>query len=89
MTKRIFKYTLTIEDLQTVEMPEGAEILSVQNQGGDVCIWALCAPNAPKEARTFHIFGTGNPVCDNPGRFVGTVQILDGALVWHVFETEN
>ncbi len=89
MTKRIFKYVLAIEDLQTVGMHEGAEILSVQNQDGDVCIWALCNPNAPKEARTFHIFGTGNLVCDNPGRFIGTVQILNGALAWHVFETEN
>lgn len=89
MTKRIFKYALAIEDLQTVEMPEGADILSVQNQDRDVCIWALCDPRAPKEARTFRIFGTGHPVCDNPGRFIGTVQILNGALMWHVFETEN
>lgn len=86
MTKRIFKYVLDIEDVQTVELPEGAEILSVHNQNELLCLWALCNPDAPKEARTIHIFGTGNPVCDNPGRFIGTVLMWHGQLVWHVFE---
>jgi len=36
--------------------------------------------------RDFRWYGTGHPVKDNPGRYIGTVQMLDGKLVFHLFE---
>jgi len=88
--KRIFKYTIEAKDAQAVVMPEGAEILSVQVQGGTgaICIWALVNPdpNIRRVERSILIVGTGNPVPDDPGKFLGTVQLYAGELVFHVFE---
>jgi len=82
----IFKETLRIVDEQTIEIPEGATILSSQFQSDSLKIWYFCNEKAPLVARNIFIFGTGNPI-DLPlrdARFISTVQ-RDG-FVWHVFE---
>jgi hypothetical protein len=73
-----------VTDCQIVRMPEGAEILSVADQRGELCVWALVDPDADLENRMFYIFGTGNPVSETlPWQFVGSVQ--QSVFVWHVF----
>jgi hypothetical protein len=47
-------------------------------------LWAIVDPEQPKQLRTIHIVGTGNPMPANLLRYIGTAQRLDG--VWHVFE---
>jgi len=83
----IYKYELKILGFQVLEMPEGSQVLSVGNQRGKVCLWAMVDPAAPVSLRAFEVFGTGNPMPDDEilGRkFIGTV-IVD-PFVWHVFE---
>lgn len=83
----IWKYELEIKDLQHVDMPYGAKILSVANQNGNLCMWASVDPSAEKMWRFVEIIGTGHliPTDLNGERiFIGTVVI--GSLVWHVFE---
>lgn len=82
----IWKFNLEITDKQTIHMPNGAHILSVQEQSGELCMWAMVDPEEEYMPRKFRIFGTGHPIDldgDNSG-FVGTVQCKNG-LVWHVF----
>lgn len=67
-------------------MPIGAEILSVQVQRGNPHMWALVDPEAPCEVRTFRILGTGYIELGAPGQHLGSFQLNDGALVFHVFE---
>lgn len=83
--RRVFKYELQVMDYQWVAMPEGAEILCVQAQGGKPCIWALVNPNNPEGARCFRVAGTGHLIAET-GRYLGTVQLMGGSLVFHVFE---
>lgn len=84
---RIWKYTLKFADTQSVLMPEGAKPLSVQVQGEAPQLWALVDEKKPLAARTFATYGTGHPLPnDAPGSYVGTYQMHDGALVFHVFE---
>lgn len=84
--RTIYKYPLAITDSQAVLMPVGAEIISAQVQGADLCIWAAVDPTAKKHARVIHIYGTGHPIPDpDKLHFIGTVQQMGGALVWHVF----
>ena len=85
MTKKIYKYQLEIQAHQRIEMPDGAEILSVQVQGSTICIWAIIEEGQPLGERIFRIFGTGHdlPRDIHGFAFVGTVQT--GPLVWHVF----
>lgn len=84
--KTIWKYTLQ-PDI-TLEMPVGAEVLSVREQGDEICMWALVEPDAEKEERRFMGFGTGHDV---PGgilkKFIGTAHLHGGRMVFHVFET--
>ena len=82
--KTIWKYPL--EPGAVVQMPAGAEVLCVQEQGGRACLWALVAPCARVESRTFAIYGTGHPLSDRLGDYVGTFQLDGGGLVFHVFE---
>ena len=85
----IYKYPIEATDLIQLEMPKDAQILSVQSQAGVACIWALVNPDEPTEYRYFEIFGTGHPMQSDMGlgrRYIGTYQLLEGSLVFHLFE---
>ena len=87
--KTIYKYILTAKGSQKIPMPMNAEILSIQNQNEQICIWAIVDPKEEKELRHFEIFGTGHPLNYKTGgeaTFIGTVQMSSGSLVLHVFE---
>lgn len=55
MKKTIWKFTLEVKDIQTLDMPKGAEILTVQFQETHGQLWALVDPNAEMEERDFAI----------------------------------
>lgn len=87
MTQRIFKYELSIEMVQTIEIPKDALITSIQEQHGKLCVWALVDDSHEMENRTFYIYGTGHSIkshCEL--EFIDTVQMQGGTLVWHIFE---
>jgi hypothetical protein len=86
---RIFKWTLAAADRQTLMLPVQAELLSIQTQDGAPQMWALVDECAARELRTFATYGTGNPMPDDPGTYVGTYQLRGGAMVFHVFETPS
>lgn len=83
MSKRIWKYPIALQDAQFIEMPKGAEILCVQMQDGNPCLWALVLPGET-ERRKIEIYGTGHPVSELELAYIGTYQ--EGPYVWHVFE---
>ncbi len=87
---RIWKWTLTITDLQILQMPEGAQVLGVQPQGEMPQLWALVDEKAPIVDRKFATYGTGNPMPDGDiGTYIGTYQLRGGFLAFHVFEQAN
>ena len=87
MPEKIYKYELEVTNVQTIDMPVGAKILCIQLQNFMPCIWALVDPDMPKERRTIEIFGTGHDVPDKGERkYIGTYQLMNGALVYHCFE---
>ena len=86
---RIWKWPLEITDRQAVTLPRNARILTAQMQGDVLCIWTECDPTGGGEARTFSVYGTGNPMPESPGLYIGTVQTHGGALVWHVYEIKE
>lgn len=86
---RIFKYTLQVTGRQTVNLPVGARILSVQFQHGYLTMWAAVNPDEKvTSARGIRIFGTGHEIDISEDRisttYITTVQ--QGPLVWHIFE---
>ena len=86
--KRVYKYPLEVNDEVSVNMPKGARVLSVQVQNGRPCLWAAVDPcETSQEERRFRIAGTGHPIEDDVvDGFIGTIQMYDGRLVFHVFE---
>lgn len=83
----IWKFPLAVTDTQRISMPEGAEILTVQLQNEQACLWAIVEPSADKEDRYFEVHGTGNPIHGDMGverKYIGTFQ--QPPFVWHVFE---
>jgi hypothetical protein len=90
MEKRIFKYTLETQDKQFINLPKGAEFLTLQTQFNEPQLWALVDPNEKeKEERCIEIFGTGHPVNYDMGvdrKYLATYQIDDGNFVFHAFE---
>jgi hypothetical protein len=87
MKSSIWKFPLETEDEQIINVPVGAEFLSVQVQHGQPCIWAKVNPqeNVIVRAKVV-IIGTGHPAnaSDNM-QFIGTYQLHDGNFVGHVF----
>lgn len=87
--KRIFKYKLKVADKQTIMMPRHSQILSIQEQGGDITLWALVDPFYQKEPAEYHfaIIGTGHPIEEmEPFTHLATIQ-TSGGFVWHIFQT--
>jgi hypothetical protein len=88
--KKIYKYQLDLLDTQFVELSLGAEILTVQMQGNQLCLWAMVntLPEAIKKNRRIEIIGTGNPVPIGDLKYISTFQMFQdwGTLTYHVFE---
>jgi hypothetical protein len=85
--KQIWKWALTPNC--AISMPIGAEVLCVQTQNNLPCLWALVSPDPGElgyEHRHFRTYGTGHYMPDNPGKYIGTFQLNNGVLVFHVFE---
>ena len=85
--KTIWKYVLPTQERVTLQMPDGAKVLTAGEQQGDLVLWALVDPNAPLSNRHFHICSTGHSTAlATKEGYVGTVQTWPLGLVWHIFE---
>lgn len=96
--KTIHKYSLDVTDKQTIEIPSGSQILTVQIQSiyshnhqrpmEQPCIWVLVTTENKPIKRKFRVFGTGQPIADFGVRlvYIGTFQMQGGNLVFHLFE---
>lgn len=83
----IFKYQLNPIAEQVIEMPLGAEVLTVQVQNGNPCIWAKVNPKKRTVRHLFRIIGTGHQInAEFIGKYIGTYQLDNGSLVFHVFQ---
>lgn len=87
--KVIFKYTLAAIGTQSVEMPVGSQILSLDVQNNQVQLWAMVDPNErEKENIKIEMMGTGHAftIPDEFLKFIGTVQLSGGKWVFHIFQ---
>ena len=84
------KYEIWKQCFQAVFMPEEATILSVQEDDGEIVMWALVDDKKPSDFRDFEVFKTETPIPVDMGierEYVGTVQC--GSEEYHVFERTN
>ena len=66
--RKVYKYTLALQDEQTLMLPKDASILSIQMQGEGEApqLWALVEPQKPKAPRKIRVYGTGHEIEDGP-----------------------
>lgn len=83
---QVWKYNINPDDYTSLEIPKDANVLSVGEQFGNVCIWVMVDPSKNKETRKFRLAGTGHPINELYLSFVGTVQLDGGSMVFHLFE---
>lgn len=82
---KIFKYPLKlIPNKQTIELPEGSRILSLQDQMGTLTFWAMVDERLAAEPVSFVVIATGQSLPEGLKNYIGTVQM--NSFVWHVFE---
>jgi hypothetical protein len=81
--KTIHKYIVSSGNC-TLQLPKGAEILTIKLQNGTPTLWALVNPHTSElEQRQICIIGTGWDVDDNM-KYIETY--MEEYFVWHVFE---
>lgn len=71
----------------TLELPEGAELLTMfyQDRETDPVLYARVDETKPLTPRVFQLIGTGWDAPDQRGKYVGTYTSPAG-FVWHLFE---
>lgn len=86
--KTIYKFQLK-PAITEHSLHSGAEILTVQVQRGEPYIWVLMNPAMEKVKVKFRVYPTGASMEENPGKYIGTFQLEDLGLVFHVYETSR
>mgnify|MGYP001576669000 CR=1 FL=1 len=83
--RTIWKFEIPVEDHFEVQIPMASQVLTVDVQHGQPCIWALVNPDAERIAYKFVLRGTGHPIEEDLGPYIGTFQLAGGGLIFHLF----
>lgn len=85
--RQVFKYPVPFPcDDFTMALPRGAEVLTVGIQHGELQLWALVDTGEILENRSFRVAGTGHAIYEPATRYISTIFIQRGDLVFHFFE---
>ena len=87
---QIWKYTFH-PDTKSFDIPKGANIISVDNQHENICMWAEVDTDQPEETRYFEVIGTGHnyPAGFVTLEYIGSVQLSGGSLIFHIYENHD
>jgi len=85
-TRSIFQYPILNERV-VIEMPESAEILTIQKHYNTPVMCVLADPNNPLIKRSFMVVGVDLLIAEKNVTYIGTFQFGEGgSLIYHVFE---
>lgn len=87
--RTVHKHHIPLQDEFTLLLPAGARALSFQAQADRAVLWVLVDADAPLESRRFRLVGTRHPIGERDLEHVGSVQLLEGGLVFHLFEVRG
>ena len=89
--RTIYKYDITDLNMGRLEAPI-VKVLSVGEQRGRICVWAEVDTKMKPEKWEFLPIPTGISLEDGNGKYVldkhtfyGTVSLVGGALIFHVY----
>jgi hypothetical protein len=92
--RRIFKYPVEVVSRQIIQMPTGAQVLSVGRQGPMPFLWASVDDTQPLEPRVFRLVTTGEVFNEERLLYVGHIQLggekpTEGWFEAHFYEVET
>lgn len=88
----VLKYKLHLTHRQFITLSKDAKLLTVQEQAGELCLWAEVAGRIVSaegsDPVTIYMVGTGHEVPEDAVRYITTIQVQTPAelLVVHVYE---
>lgn len=88
MNSTVWKFPLMLAVEQTINVPAGADWLTVQMQDDRPVVWAHVNPAAAQLPRRILMVGTGHALLGK-GVYLGTAQMVYGGYVWHFFEAAS
>lgn len=67
--KKIYKYSLPVQEKYSIELPLGAKIIRVEDVDGLFFLWAMVDtdPDYPTELRHLEFYKTGQPIEGSDG----------------------
>lgn len=99
---KVFKYIIDADklegkdfDTQYIKVEHLVKVLSVEEQRGEIVLYCVVDDKDNYYARTVElevmVVGTGHLKGDELAlwKFVGTVKLMDGALMFHIFWKEK
>ena len=88
--KTIHKYPIKADEFQRISLPSNADILSIQEQAGEIFLWALVEIDDPyieHISRLICLHTTGQAIQHNYQlKHISTLLLSGGLLVLHFFE---
>tara|TARA_R110000782_G_scaffold241474_1_gene327936 strand:- start:673 stop:999 length:327 start_codon:yes stop_codon:yes gene_type:complete len=84
----IFKYQMPVLESFEMQLPEGAEIIRMEDQEGLFWLWAVVNTEAPLETRSFKVFKTGAKMPDGVDlKYIGFCAVfVQMELGLYIFE---
>lgn len=82
----VYKYAIPASASFTLQLPESARVLTVQIQNFQPNIWVELDTDEPTKPRNFYVRGTGHQFTGDEQTYIGTYQVFDGQLVFHLYE---
>ena len=91
MNATIWKFKLQPHDSQILHIKGLIKVLSVAEQYGGIVLYALIDPSHETPTKVpIYVVGTGHDFeWDLARRFLGTVLLMGGRLMFHVFMGED
>jgi len=84
-TKTVWKYGVHTAPVQEIYIPEFATPLCLMQQKGKMFMWCEVDKTRRRHYRQLFVVMTGAEVPAEAHEYVGTFQMLDGDLVFHVY----
>lgn len=82
---KVFRYEVPVDDRVHGLQLSGPIVETACRSRGLVEMWALTDVEPPRR-RYFRVYGTGHLVTAEPALVFHRGTVLDGELVWHLFE---
>jgi hypothetical protein len=82
----IWHFDVPISECVNLTLPHGAVIFDLALYENSIRLYVSCDEDAPPQDRELFVLSDGTYIPSHHVGYLGTVSLLDGNLVYHVFE---